>query len=111
MHLLLFVISLSSISFSLTLYAFRLLFHNKTEAWERIETMLDAADDSPPLESPNKVCLRVRLLSVDVSMFHKFSLTLLIMLLHLGNNVYNPRSQGNTEAVRRSVNHVRYTTP
>lgn len=110
MHLLLFVISLSSVSFSLTLYAFRLLFHNKTEAWERIETMLDAADDSPPLESPNKVCLRVHLLSVDVSMFPKFSQTLL-MLLHLGNNVYNPRSQGNTEAVRRSVNHVCYTTP
>ncbi|XP_058254894.1 centrosomal protein of 170 kDa protein B isoform X3 [Hemibagrus wyckioides] len=37
----------------------KILFHNKTEAWERIETMLDAADDSPPLESPNKEIMSI----------------------------------------------------
>ncbi|KAK3538055.1 hypothetical protein QTP70_027409 [Hemibagrus guttatus] len=37
----------------------KLLFHNKTEAWERMETMLDAADDSPPLESPNKEIMSI----------------------------------------------------
>lgn len=73
MHLLCFIIGLNNISVILILFASRLLFHNKTEVWERVETMLDADDDSPPLESPNKVCLRVCLLSVDVSMFPKFS--------------------------------------
>ncbi|XP_047677406.1 centrosomal protein of 170 kDa protein B isoform X2 [Tachysurus fulvidraco] len=37
----------------------KLLFHNKTEAWERVETMLDADDDSPPLESPNKEIMSI----------------------------------------------------
>ncbi|KAM9466202.1 centrosomal protein of 170 kDa protein B isoform 1-T3 [Clarias gariepinus] len=37
----------------------KLLFHNKTEEWEEIETMLDAADDSPPLESPNKEIMSI----------------------------------------------------
>ncbi|XP_046711323.1 centrosomal protein of 170 kDa protein B isoform X1 [Silurus meridionalis] len=37
----------------------KLLFYNKTEVWEEIETMLDAADDSPPLESPNKEIMSI----------------------------------------------------
>ncbi|GAA6108612.1 centrosomal protein of 170 kDa protein B isoform X1 [Tachysurus ichikawai] len=37
----------------------KLLFHNKTEVWERVETMLDADDDSPPLESPNKEIMSI----------------------------------------------------
>ncbi|XP_053093355.1 centrosomal protein of 170 kDa protein B isoform X2 [Pangasianodon hypophthalmus] len=37
----------------------KLLFHNKAEVWEEIETVLDAADDSPPLESPNKEIMSI----------------------------------------------------
>ncbi|XP_017331047.1 centrosomal protein of 170 kDa protein B isoform X4 [Ictalurus punctatus] len=37
----------------------KLLFHNKKEVWEEIETVLDADDDSPPLESPNKEIMSI----------------------------------------------------
>ncbi|XP_060789959.1 centrosomal protein of 170 kDa protein B isoform X2 [Neoarius graeffei] len=37
----------------------KLLFHNKTEVWEEMETMLDAAADSPPLENPNKEIMSI----------------------------------------------------
>lgn len=34
----------------------RVLFHNKTDILEEIDARVNAADDSPPFKTPNKVC-------------------------------------------------------
>ncbi|XP_062863851.1 centrosomal protein of 170 kDa protein B [Trichomycterus rosablanca] len=37
----------------------KLLFHNKAESLDEIEAMINAADDSPPLESPSKEIMTI----------------------------------------------------
>ncbi|KAI4875145.1 hypothetical protein NFI96_013016 [Prochilodus magdalenae] len=37
----------------------KLLFHNKTEVWEEIEAKINAADDPPPLDTPNKEIMAI----------------------------------------------------
>ena len=43
--------------FNAFLFALSLLFHNKIKVWEEIEAKINAADDPPPLDTPNKVGL------------------------------------------------------